>query len=135
MRSPFDADYPPPLEPPAKLDEDVAPYWSIVAGQWHPDDDVRDRILVGMLARADQTTVLPELRRRMLAEAELVLADHLPDEAENCCLCTATWDGKYGIPYPCWSVQLARLVTGRLPAVAPSTDPTHPEEELARVRG
>jgi len=134
MRSPFDADYPPPLEPPVKLDADVAPYWAIVAEQWCPDDEVRDRILLGMLARADPTTVAPELWRRLLGEAELVLADHLPDEEDQCCLCTAEWDGRYGIPYPCWSVQLARLVTGQPSIVAGSTDPNS-EEESPRVRG
>ncbi|MGH3736447.1 MAG: hypothetical protein ACRDT6_12630 [Micromonosporaceae bacterium] len=110
MRSPFDADNLPPLEPPAKLDRDVAPYWSIVAEQWETDDEVRDRILVGMLARADQSTVVPVVRERLVVEAELVLADHRADEAGNCCLCTARSDGRCDIPYPCWGVRLARLV-------------------------
>ncbi|MGH3735759.1 MAG: hypothetical protein ACRDT6_09080 [Micromonosporaceae bacterium] len=110
MRSPFDSDNRPPLEPPAKLDRDVAPYWSIVAEQWEPDDDVRDRILVGMLARAEQSTVIPVVRERLVVEAELVLADHRADEAGNCCLCSAQWGERYGIPYPCWAVKLARLV-------------------------
>ncbi|MGH3715066.1 MAG: hypothetical protein ACRDT4_16620 [Micromonosporaceae bacterium] len=110
MRSPFDADNRPPLEPPAKLDPDVAPYWSIVADQWQPEDEVRDRILVGMLARADQSTVVPVVRERLTVEAELVLADHRPDAKGRCCLCTAEWDLIGGVPYPCWSVRLARLV-------------------------
>ncbi|MGH3714196.1 MAG: hypothetical protein ACRDT4_12150 [Micromonosporaceae bacterium] len=75
-----------------------------------PDDDVRDRILVGMLARADQSTVVPVVRERLMVEAELVLSDHRADGAGNCCLCTAQSDGRYDIPYPCWGVRLARLV-------------------------
>ncbi len=110
MRSPFDADNPPPPEPPAKLAPEVAPYWTVVAQQWHPDDDVRDRILAGMLARADQSTVAPPIRRRLLAEAELVLTDHRAADAGLCCLCTAQWDGRFEITFPCWAVRLARLV-------------------------
>ncbi|MGH3736385.1 MAG: hypothetical protein ACRDT6_12310 [Micromonosporaceae bacterium] len=113
MRSPFTADDRPPIEPPAKLEPDQAAYWSVVAEQWHPDDDVRDRILLGMLARAEQSTVAPVLRRRMLAEAELVLADHRPDEQGNCFLCcTSRSEGGWEIPFPCWSVRYARLVRG-----------------------
>ncbi len=110
MRSPFTADYPPPQEPPASLGPDVAPYWSVVAEQWCPDDDVRDRILAGMLARADQATIVPAVHQRMIAQAELVLADHRADDEGRCCLCTSQWDGRFDIPYPCWAVRLARLV-------------------------
>ncbi|MGH3713199.1 MAG: hypothetical protein ACRDT4_07015 [Micromonosporaceae bacterium] len=127
VRSPFTADYRPPIEPPAKLEPDQAAYWAVVAQQWHPDDDVRDRILLGMLARAEQSTVAPVLRRRLLAEAELVLADHRPDEQGNCCLCTSRSESGWEVPFACWSVRYARLVRGET-APVPAGSLTPPRE-------
>lgn len=114
MRSPFDADNRPPIEPPARLDPEVAPYWSVVADQWHPDDEVCDRILVGMLARADQATLAAPIRQRLQAEAERVLTSHLADADGHCSACVAAWAGDLDIPYPCWAVKLARLVAPEL---------------------
>ena len=122
MRSTFTGDSPPP-EPPARLDPDQARYWSVVAEQWHPDDEVRDHLLAGMLARADQTTVHPALRERMLTEAQRVLTEHRPDGQGNCSTCTDRWEGRHPIPYPCWAVQLAHLVTGH------TSSATAPDEE------
>lgn len=118
MRSPFDADNPPPPEPPAELDPEIAPYWTIVAEQWHPDDDARDRILLGMLVCADQSTVIPAVRGRLIAEANRALAEHRPDEDGRCAGAHSP-ESRWPVSFPCWCVKYARLVA---PQPVPQVD-------------
>lgn len=82
--------------------------WAALAEKWEPDHDAIDRILIGVLARADQSTVAQAVRARMLAEARRVLATHRPDRAGRC---SVHGDSLSEIPYPCWAVQIARLIT------------------------
>ncbi|MGH3735311.1 MAG: hypothetical protein ACRDT6_06760 [Micromonosporaceae bacterium] len=110
------------MEPPARLDPNIAPYWAVVAEQWHPDDDARDKILLGMLARTDQSTVEPAVRARLIAEAGGVLAEHHDNGAGECVVCTSAWDGRWPIPYPCWPIMYARMVAPVKAVVASATD-------------
>ncbi|MGH3737655.1 MAG: hypothetical protein ACRDT6_18895 [Micromonosporaceae bacterium] len=128
MRSPFTADYRPPIEPPAQLDPDQAAYWAVVAEQWHPDDDVRDRILLGMLARTDQSSVIPAVRARLIDQAHLALAEHIPDEDGRCTGLHSDSQPRWPVPFPCWCITYARLVTPQPAGVTPAEDPDTDKE-------
>jgi len=115
MRSPFDADFPPPPQPPAGLEPGSDAAWVQAVESWTPDNEAADRQLVILLARADQTRLPLPIRERLLVEAERVLAEHLPEHEgkghPHCRHCSARYGG-FRVLFPCWATLIARRVTG-----------------------